>query len=141
MGILGFDHVALPTERPEEMIEFYGRLGFGVPDLDAWRLAPMPFFSVFFGSQKINFHTPAMWRNPDFGLRGPSAAPGCGDLCFVWEGGASALKSLLETVGAPVVAGPLAMLGARGKGTSVYIRDPDDNLLEFIVYESNAPPS
>ena len=136
MTISGFDHVALPTERPEEMIGFYGRLGFTVPDVDAWRKTGMPFFSVHFGSQKINFHAPAMWQNPDFGLRGPSATPGCGDLCFVWEGGSRSLASMLEAAGVAIIAGPLDMAGARGKGTSVYIRDPDENLLEFIVYES-----
>ncbi len=87
MPISGFDHVALPTSRPEEMIAFYGRLGFLVPDLAEWKKSEMPFFSVRFADQKINFHTPAMWQNPQFELRGPSSEPGCGDLCFVWEGG------------------------------------------------------
>lgn len=136
MVISGFDHVALPTDRPEEMIEFYARLGFAVPDVDEWREAGMPFFSVSIGSQKINFHTPAMWRNPDFQLRGPSATPGCGDLCFVWEGGSRSLERVLEAAGAPVIMGPIELRGARGKGTSVYVRDPDENLLEFIIYES-----
>ena len=48
MAVEGFDHVALPTTRPEEMIAFYGRLGFRVPDVDEWRASQMPFFSVFF---------------------------------------------------------------------------------------------
>jgi catechol 2,3-dioxygenase-like lactoylglutathione lyase family enzyme len=135
MAVSGFDHVALPTARPEEMIEFYGRLGFVVPRIDAWRKAAKPFFSVLFGDQKINFHAASLWQNPDFRLRGPSATPGCGDLCFVWEGGARALDSMLEAAGASIVAGPVELRGARGRGTSVYIRDPDENLLEFIVYD------
>ena len=132
--VSGFDHVALPTGRPEALIEFYGRLGFRVPDLDEWRQSPLPFFSVFFGDHKINFHTPALWENPDFELRGSHATPGCGDLCFVWDGGSAALARTLEAAGATTVAGPVELHGARGKGTSVYIRDPDANLLEFIVY-------
>ena len=135
MPISGLDHVALPTSRPEEMIEFYGRLGFVVPEVGDWRESKAPFFSVFFGSQKINFHAPALWKNSDFKLRGPSSAPGCGDLCFVWEGGSSSLQSLLEASGLSTVAGPVELHGARGKGTSVYIRDPDENLLEFIIYD------
>ncbi|MAE95342.1 MAG: VOC family virulence protein [Deltaproteobacteria bacterium] len=135
MPITAFDHVALPTSHPEELIDFYGGLGFLVPDLDEWRSAELPFFSVFFGSQKINFHTPAMWQNPDFQLRGPSSAPGCGDLCFVWEGGSPTLQSLLEAAGVAIIAGPIDLHGAAGRGTSVYVRDPDENLLEFIVYD------
>jgi len=135
MPVSGFDHVALPTQRPEEMIDFYGRLGFAVPDLEEWRKSERPFFSVFFGDQKINFHAPSLWQNPAFELRGPSSLPGCGDLCFVWEGGPDALRELLATAGVQVVAGPIELPGARGKGTSVYVRDPDANLLEFIVYD------
>jgi catechol 2,3-dioxygenase-like lactoylglutathione lyase family enzyme len=64
----------------------------------------------------------------------PASLPGCGDLCFVWEGGSGALRELLATAGVEVVAGPVELRGARGSGTSVYVRDPDANLLEFIVY-------
>lgn len=135
MPVSGFDHVAIPTSRPEEMIVFYGRLGFHAPDPEEWRKSEMPFFSVFFGNQKINFHAPAMWQNPEFGLRGPTSAPGCGDLCFLWEGGSAALRSMLEAAGASIIAGPVELQGARGQGTSVYVRDPDENLLEFIVYD------
>ena len=134
-GISSFDHVALPTTRPDEMIAFYGRLGFLVPDVDEWRSSDAPFFSVFLGDQKINFHAPAMWQNPAFTLRGPTAQPGCGDLCFVWEGGSAALHDMLSSAGAEIVAGPVELHGARGRGTSVYVRDPDENLLEFIVYD------
>lgn len=134
MPIVGFDHVALPTRRPEEMIAFYGSLGFSVPDPAEWRRSGMPFFAATLGSQKINFHAPALWESETFDLRGPSATPGCGDLCFVWEGGAEALEQLLDVAGATIVAGPVELQGARGEGTSTYIRDPDQNLLEFIVY-------
>jgi catechol 2,3-dioxygenase-like lactoylglutathione lyase family enzyme len=137
MPIAGFDHVALPAQRPEQLIDFYGRLGFRVPEVGAWRRSARMFFSVHFGSQKINFHAPPLWQNPQFGLRGPAARPGCGDLCFVWEGDADALRELLAKAGAEVVAGPRELEGARGKGTSVYVRDPDENLLEFIVYDES----
>jgi catechol 2,3-dioxygenase-like lactoylglutathione lyase family enzyme len=135
MPVSGFDHVALPTEHAEEMIAFYGRLGFAVPDLENWRQTGRLFFSVHFGNQKINFHAPRLWQDPAFELRGPTARPGCGDLCFVWEGGSEALRALLADAGAELVAGPIELPGARGKGTSVYVRDPDGNLLEFIVYD------
>ena len=136
MGIASFDHVAIPTDRPEELIAFYGALGFSVPDISAWRECGVPFFSIQFGNNKINIHCPAMWQNRGFDLKGPTATPGCGDFCFVWEGGAALLHSTLDRAGAEVVAGPVELLGARGKGTSVYTRDPDSNLLEFIIYDA-----
>ena len=135
MPVASFDHVALPTARPEEMIAFYGALGFTVPDLEKWRASGSPFFSIHFGNQKINVHAPGLWQRRDFTLRGPTAKPGCGDLCFVWEGGAESLRKTLAEARAEIIAGPVELPGARGKGVSVYVRDPDANLLEFIVYE------
>ena len=123
MPVASFDHVALPTAKPEELIAFYGALGFSVPDVAEWRAAGVPFFAIQFGNQKINVHAPELWQREQFTLRGPTAAPGCGDLCFVWEGGAE------------VVAGPVELPGARGQGVSLYTRDPDENLLEFIIYD------
>jgi len=139
MPIAGFDHVALPTARPEGMIRFYRALGFDTPDPETWPDLGHTFFSVHLADQKINFHAPALWQNPGFDLRGPSALPGCGDLCFVWEGSEEALRTMLTAADAEIVAGPMEMVGGRaagrGQGRSVYIRDPDRNLLEFIVYD------
>ena len=135
MPVASFDHVALPTGKPEEMIAFYGALGFSVPDIEQWRAAGVPFFSIQFGSQKINVHAPELWLRDNFTLRGPTAKPGCGDLCFVWEGGADRLRETLAAAHAEIIAGPIELPGARGKGVSVYVRDPDENLLEFIIYE------
>ena len=71
---------------------------------------------------------------------GPASAaePPCGDFCFVWDGTVDALKVMLDGAGAEVIIGPVERTGGRDGGTasgiSHYIRDPDDNLLEFIVY-------
>ena len=135
MPIESFDHVALPTDRPEELIAFYGALGFQVPDARAWRESGVPFFAIQLGRQKINVHTPELWRREEFTLRGSTATPGCADLCFVWEGGMDALRDTFDKAGAEIVAGPVQLIGGRGTGHSLYTRDPDANLLEFIVYE------
>ena len=135
MPVASFDHVALPTNKPEELMAFYKALGFSVPDVDEWRASGVPFFSIQFGNQKINVHAPELWLRDQFTLRGPTAKPGCGDLCFVWEGGAERLRETLAAARAQVIAGPIELPGARGKGVSVYVRDPDANLLEFIIYE------
>ena len=82
-----------------------------------------------------NFHRPARWQDATFTLRAPAAKPPCGDLCFVWDGTAASLRTLLERAGAKVEEGPMARPGGRRKtGSSVYVRDPDRNLLEFMIY-------
>jgi catechol 2,3-dioxygenase-like lactoylglutathione lyase family enzyme len=104
----------------------------------------MPIFSITFGDNKINVHTEELFARakeiPGF-LRGPTAEPGCGDFCFVWEGGIDALLDLLAAQGVDAIEGPVPRIGGRGAGTgqgiSVYTRDPDDNLLEFISYDAD----
>jgi catechol 2,3-dioxygenase-like lactoylglutathione lyase family enzyme len=138
MTIIAFDHVAIPTARPSEMLRFYRALGFSAPTPEDWREQNVPFLSIQFGENKINVHAPALWQNPAFTLRGPKAQPGCGDFCFVWSGTISDLNSTLRRAGASVEEGPVERIGGRdagrAKGISIYTRDPDSNLLEFIVY-------
>lgn len=129
VSIVRFDHVAVPIERVDAMADFYRRLGFRVEDH-----APQ-YISVHFGANKINMHAPALWQSGEFDLRGPSAQPGCGDFCFVWEGGLESIQAKLAELEIAIVRGPVELTGGAGPGTSVYVRDPDQNLLEFIVYE------
>jgi catechol 2,3-dioxygenase-like lactoylglutathione lyase family enzyme len=127
-GIRGFDHVALPMEHIDEMLAFYRGLGLQVTE-------NANACSVYVGNQMINFHRPAHWQDKAFTLRAPAAKPPCGDLCFVWEGTAESLKVMLVRAGAKVVEGPVERQGGRKiAGTSTYVRDPDGNLLEFMIY-------
>jgi catechol 2,3-dioxygenase-like lactoylglutathione lyase family enzyme len=74
-------------------------------------------------------------HNRTFTNRAPAAVPPCGDLCFVWEGTAESVKAVLDRAGAKVGLGPVPREGGRRKtGSSVYVRDPDGNLLEFMIY-------
>src|SRR5262245_16671964 len=126
--VSGFDHVALPMRNTEAMLAFYRQLGFEITEN---RNA----VSVHIGTQMINFHRPSLWQDPSFSLRAPAAQPPCGDLCFVWDGTAASLKATLDRVGAKVEVGPVDRAGGRRKtGSSVYVRDPDGNLLEFMIY-------
>ncbi len=138
MSVSGFDHIAIPTKNPEAMLSFYRALGFEVPEYAEWRASGVPFFFIQFGDNKINVHAPELWQNSDFELRGPTAKPGCGDFCFVWSGTLEKLKETLRRAGAVIVEGPIERVGGRDagrtKGISMYIRDPDRNLLEFIIY-------
>ncbi len=126
--IRGFDHVALPMQNVEIMLAFYRALGCKVSE------GPQ-LCSIYVGDQMINFHRPALWQRETFTLRAPAARPPCGDLCFVWDGTPSALKAMLDGAGAKVVEGPVARQGGRQTAaSSVYVRDPDGNLLEFMIY-------
>jgi catechol 2,3-dioxygenase-like lactoylglutathione lyase family enzyme len=138
MPIEDIDHVALPTSRPEEMLEFYLGLGFSGPSLDEWQRSRSAFFSLALGDTKLNVHAPNLWNDPAMTLRAPAAVPGCADLCFRWSGTIEEVCSLLASVGAPIEEGPVARRGGReggrANGMSVYTRDPDGNLVELIVY-------
>ena len=126
--VSGFDHVALPLQNTDAMVAFYHGLGFQTSE-------NANAVSVYVGTSMINFHRPARWQDPAFSLRAPAAKPPCGDLCFVWDGSATSLKAMLERVGAKVEIGPVDRAGGRRKtGSSVYVRDPDGNLLEFMIY-------
>ena len=127
-GIRGFDHVALPMQNTEAMLAFYRGLGLEISE-------NAQACSVYIGNQMINFHRPALWQRETFTLRAPAAKPPCGDLCFVWDGTAESLKAMLDRAGAKVIEGPVARQGGRkAAASSVYVRDPDGNLLEFMIY-------
>jgi catechol 2,3-dioxygenase-like lactoylglutathione lyase family enzyme len=126
--VRGFDHAALPMQNTEAMLAFYRGLGFDVMEGPAA-------CSVYIGDNMINFHRPATWQRESFTLRAPAAKPPCGDLCMVWEGTAEALKAMLDRAGAKIIEGPVPRQGGRRKAaSSVYVRDPDGNLLEFMIY-------
>ena len=126
--IRGFDHVALPMQNSEAMMAFYRGLGCDVSENPN-------ICSVYIGDQMINFHRPALWQRDTYTLRAPAAKPPCGDLCFVWDGTPQSLKVRLDQAGAKTIEGPVGRQGGRKQtGSSVYVRDPDGNLLEFIIY-------
>ena len=137
MTVRRLDHVAIPVDDMEPMLDFYRRLGFTIGD----EMAPI-MFSACQGDMKINLHTPNLWQSDWFELRGPTAMPGCGDICMVWDGTEPELTELLARAGAEIIEGPVERVGGadggRAAGTSRYVRDPEGNLLEFIVYPSGA---
>jgi catechol 2,3-dioxygenase-like lactoylglutathione lyase family enzyme len=132
--VSGIDHAAIPCRDPIALMEFYAALGFSVSPDDRWRDVQNPRLVVQCGEQKINLLAPSEWQDPEFTLRGQTATPGCGDLCFVWAGSVIDLQATIARAGAPIIEGPVGRHGGRGPGTSIYTRDPEGNLLEFIVY-------
>ena len=129
--IAGFDHVAAPMRNTAAMVAFYRALGFDVHEGES-------ICSVHVGDHKINFHRPNLWQRKTFVLRAHGAVPPCGDFCFVWDGTVASLHTMLNGAGATVIEGPASRRGGRdggrATGTSIYVRDPDQNLIEFIAY-------
>ena len=134
MPTAGIDHIAMPTANAERLIAFYKTLGFPINKEEEWRTGKAPTFSIQVGDAKINVHPEGYTAS----LRGPTAVPGCTDICFVWDGTVEACQKMLENAGVTIIRGPVARPGGRGRGTapslSLYARDPDGNLLEWMTY-------
>jgi catechol 2,3-dioxygenase-like lactoylglutathione lyase family enzyme len=119
------DHVVIAVSDFERSNAFYRDvLGVEVVEIDgrvAYRL----------GGQQLNVHGPGV--GPAMVARIP-VAPGNSDLCFEWDGAIDRALEHLRARGVRVEAGPITRGGAKGRGTSVYFRDPDGTLLELISY-------
>ena len=85
-----------------------------------------------FGREQLNVHGPGVNADPVAKI---PVAPGNSDLCFEWDGPIEAAAGHLAEQGVEIEIGPVERNGARGSGTSVYFRDPDGSLMEFISYE------
>ena len=88
-------------------------------------------WSYRFGAQQLNVHGPGVAAAPVARVPVP---PGGSDLCFVWPGPISDAERHLRCHGVEVEMGPVERRGVGGVGKSVYFRDPDGSLLEFISY-------
>jgi catechol 2,3-dioxygenase-like lactoylglutathione lyase family enzyme len=135
MPTVGIDHLAMPTANAERLITFYKRLGFRINNEEEWRAGKVPIFSIQVGAAaKINVHPEGYTAQ----LRGPTATPGCTDICFVWEGTVEDCQKMLEAAGVEIIRGPVARPGGRTHvpSLSLYARDPDGNLLEWMTYQT-----
>jgi catechol 2,3-dioxygenase-like lactoylglutathione lyase family enzyme len=135
MPTVGIDHIAMPTANAERLLTFYKGLGFPINNEEGWRAGKVPTFSIQVGDSKINVHPEGYTAN----LRGPTATPGCTDICFVFEGTVEECQHLLQDAGVTIICGPEPRAGGRGRGSvpslSLYARDPDGNLLEWMIYQ------
>jgi catechol 2,3-dioxygenase-like lactoylglutathione lyase family enzyme len=125
MKIARLDHLVLTVADIERTCAFYTRvLGMEVVHFGEGRTA------LCFGQQKINLH--AADNIP--GLVADKPTPGSGDLCFISEVPLGQVVAHLARCGVAIVAGPGPRAGAVGTIQSVYIRDPDQNLVEISNY-------
>jgi catechol 2,3-dioxygenase-like lactoylglutathione lyase family enzyme len=125
MQIERLDHLVLTVADIERTGAFYTKvLGMTVVTFGNGRTA------LRFGQQKINLH--AVGRAP--GLVADKPTPGSADLCFITATPLAEVVAHLAGLGVPVEAGPGPRAGALGEIQSVYIRDPDQNLIEISNY-------
>jgi catechol 2,3-dioxygenase-like lactoylglutathione lyase family enzyme len=88
-------------------------------------------FAYRFGDRQLNVHGPGV--HPAEVARLP-VQPGNSDLCFEWHGPIKDAIAHLEAHDVNIHCGPIQRFGAKGTGTSVYFRDPDGSLMEFMSY-------
>ena len=87
-----------------------------------------------FGAQKINLHPAAAPFEP----KAAHPRPGSADLCFLTDATLADWQAHLAAAGVAIEEGPVARTGARGPIRSIYLRDPDGNLIEISVPDAGA---
>ena len=121
------DHIVLTTRDKEGCIRFYTQV-LGM-QLETFRTPTEQRLALKFGQQKINVHE---WGR-EFSPRAHVAAPGTLDLCFIAAVPLEEVMRRLEQAGVKIVEGPVMKTGAVTNIRSVYVRDPDLNLIEISV--------
>ena len=124
------DHIVLTTRDTPACIRFYTEV-LGMK-LVRFRTPDGERLSFNFGAQKINLHE---WGR-EFEPRAHVAVPGSLDLCFIAAVPLPEVMKKFKEAKIPIIEGPVARTGAKGAMRSVYVRDPDLNLVEVAVYET-----
>jgi len=119
------DHIVLTTRDLKGCIRFYAEV-LGMV-LEEFRTPTETRLALKFGNQKINLHE---WGR-EFTPRAHVAAPGALDLCFIASIPLEQVIARLKAAGVPILEGPVMKTGAVSKIRSVYVRDPDLNLVEI----------
>jgi catechol 2,3-dioxygenase-like lactoylglutathione lyase family enzyme len=116
------DHIVLTTIDRDACVRFYTEvLGMRYEPFGAGRSA------LHFGSQKINLHE----RGREFEPKAHLPVPGALDLCFIASVPLEQVIARLAAHQWPIIEGPVMKTGATGPIRSVYVRDPDLNLIEI----------
>ncbi|MEU9025408.1 VOC family protein [Actinomadura sp. NPDC048394] len=125
MRIDRLDHLVLTVADIDATVDFYTRvLGMEAVVFGAGRRA------LAFGTSKINLHE----AGREFEPKAARPSPGSADLCLIVDGPLGDVVADLERHAVPIEEGPVERTGATGPITSVYVRDPDRNLIELSTY-------
>jgi catechol 2,3-dioxygenase-like lactoylglutathione lyase family enzyme len=116
------DHIVLATGDLEKCLAFYTEvLGMALERYGEGRIA------LRFGNHKFNVHPPGF----DAGIKALKPTPGSLDLCFLADRPLDEVITQLNKHDVPIEEGPIVRTGARFPIRSVYVRDPDQNLIEI----------
>jgi len=126
MHVTGLDHLVLTVASIPAAVTFYER----VLGMRAVVFGPDKRTALSFGPHKINLH-PA---GREFEPKAERPTPGSADLCLLVDS-LDGVEDHLVACGVAVLVARSTRTGARGELTSVYIRDPDQNLIELSVYQ------
>jgi catechol 2,3-dioxygenase-like lactoylglutathione lyase family enzyme len=125
MRIARLDHLVLTVASIERTVAFYADvLGLEARQFGDGRWA------LHFGDQKFNLHE----SGHEFEPKAARPTSGSVDLCLIAATPLGEVMADLEAHGVPLVEGPVERTGALGSIRSVYVRDPDDNLIEIAEY-------
>jgi len=121
MRVASLDHLVLTVASIPATVEFYERLGMRAETFGDGRRA------LRFGAQKINLHE----AGSEFAPHAARPVPGSADLCFLVDGSLAEVARVLAEAGVAIELGPVERTGAVGALESLYLRDPDGNLVEL----------
>ena len=122
MQIESLDHLVITAADPAATVRFYTRvLGMTEHTFGSGRTA------LLFGRSKINVHQ----AGHEFEPKADVPTPGSADLCFLVSTPIADVVEQLHAAEVPIVEGPVPRTGATGPILSVYVRDPDGNLIEL----------
>jgi catechol 2,3-dioxygenase-like lactoylglutathione lyase family enzyme len=121
------DHLVLTTARREACVDFYTRVLGMQLETFVGGTPPMQRQAFKFGTQKINLHV----QGSEFEPKAHLPVPGAMDLCFIASIPLEKVIERLRAANWPIVEGPVMRTGATRKIRSVYVRDPDFNLIEI----------
>ncbi|NWZ03586.1 GLOD5 protein, partial [Loxia curvirostra] len=130
------DHLVLTVKSIEDTVAFYSKvLGMEVVTFKAPSVWPFPLGAgqsqaLCFGQQKFNLHE----AGQEFEPKARRPMPGSADFCLITAVPLEQLLEHLQACGVAIEEGPVARTGAVGPITSIYFRDPDENLVEVSKY-------
>jgi catechol 2,3-dioxygenase-like lactoylglutathione lyase family enzyme len=129
--VAGFDHVAITVADVDATVDFYARvLGAEPLYLERWRAGELPVALLQIGASRLSVHPASAPVAP----HAHTPTPGSADLCFRYDGLVAEILAALESNGVEVEEGPVPRPASNGdRGTSVYFRDLDGNLLELLT--------